>query len=85
MRLRSGNEALVARVLTHDGKTGFGFSFSLDAAEARHMAQWHAGVAKEKPRVEPLLGHPWETAYISGHSVPWDAEPGFTSLTWLSG
>jgi hypothetical protein len=85
MRLDTGHEALVARVLTNDGKTGFGFSFRLDAAEARHMAEWHAGLRSEKPKIEPLLGHPWETAYVAGEPVPWDAEPGFGALAWLSG
>jgi hypothetical protein len=85
MRLQSGHEALVARVLTKDGKTGYGFSFRLDAAEARHMAEWHAGVRAEKPRLEPLLGHAWETAYVSDGPVPWSCEPGFAVLQWLSG
>jgi hypothetical protein len=84
MRLQSGHEALVARVLTQEGKTGFGFSFRLDAGEARHMAEWQAGVRAEKPKLEPLLGHPWETAYVAGDPVPWDAEPAFAALTWLS-
>jgi len=83
MRLEAGQEALVARVLTKDGKTGFGFSFRLDAAEARHMAEWHAGVRTEKPALVPTLGHPWETAYAAGQPVPWDAEPGFTALEFL--
>jgi hypothetical protein len=83
MRLASGHEALVARVLTHEGKTGFGFSFRLDAAEARHMAEWHAGARAERPPLEPVLGHPWETAYASGEPVPWDREPGFVQVTWL--
>lgn len=84
MRLASGHEALVARVLTKDGKTGYGFSFRLDAEEARHMAEWHAGVRAEKPRLEPALAHRWETAYVAGEPIPWDAEPGFASLKWLS-
>jgi hypothetical protein len=84
MRLQSGHEALVARVLTHDAKAGFGFSFQLDAAEARHMAEWHAGVRKEKPTLAPLLGHAWETAYVSGEQIPWACEPGFSALAWLS-
>jgi len=49
MRITSGEEALVARALTKEGKVGFGFSFRLDAAEARHMAEWHAGVRKDRP------------------------------------
>ena len=84
MRLASGHETLVARVLTKDGKAGYGFSFQLDAAEARHMAEWHAGVRAEKPKIESLLGHRWETAYIAGEPIPWDAEPAFASLKWLS-
>jgi hypothetical protein len=84
VRLASGHEALVARVLTKDGKTGFGFSFRLDAGEARHMAEWHAGARAEKPKLEPLLGHPWETAYVAGGAIPWDVEPGFSGLQWLS-
>ena len=84
MRLQSGHEALVARVLTKDGKTGYGFSFRLDAAEARHMAEWHAGAGAEKPRLESVLGHPWETAYVSGVAVPWNVEPAFAALQWLS-
>jgi hypothetical protein len=83
MRLQSGHEALVARVLAKDGRTGFGFSFRLDAAEARHMAEWHAGARAERPALEALLGHPWETAYASGREIPWDYEPGFASLRWL--
>lgn len=84
MRLQSGQEALVARVLTKDGKTGYGFSLRLDAGEARHMAEWHAGVRSEKPRLEPLLGHPWETAFLEKQTIPWDCEPGFARLAWLN-
>ena len=83
MRLASGHEVLVARALTKDGKTGYGFSFRLDAAEARHMAEWYAGARAEKPRLEPLLGHPWETAYVSQQKIRWDMEPEFSRLTWL--
>ena len=84
MRLESGHEALVARVLTKDGKTGFGFSMRLDATEARHMAEWHAGVRAERPKIEPALAHPWEAAYLAGKAIPWDVEPGFAGLQWLS-
>jgi hypothetical protein len=84
MRLATGQEALVARVLTKEGKTGYGFSFRLDAAEARHMAEWHAGARKERPRCEPVLGHPWETAYVAGEPIDWNAEPGFATLSWMS-
>lgn len=83
MRLQAGQEALVARVLTKEGKIGFGFSFRLDAAEARHMAEWHAGVRKEYPPYAPLLDHPWEKAFLARKPVPWDCEPGFTALEFL--
>lgn len=85
LRLQSGHEALVARVLTKDGKTGLGFSLRLDATEARHMAEWHAGMRREPPAIEPLLGHAWERAFLENKPIPWDAEPGFAALTWLSG
>ena len=83
MRLQTGQEALVARVLTKEGKVGFGFSFRLDAEEARHMAEWHAGARSERPRLEPVLGHPWETSYVAGKAVPWECEPAFTVLEFL--
>ena len=85
LRLASGQEALVARVLTTEGKAGFGFSFQLDATEARHMAEWDAGVRAEKPRLDRALGHPWEEAFLAGKPVPWEREPGFAGLQWLSG
>ena len=85
MRLASGQEALVARALTKDGKVGYGFSFRLDAAEARHMAEWHAGSRHERPHCEALLDHPWEKAFLESKPVPWSCEPGFSALTWLSG
>jgi hypothetical protein len=84
MRLAAGQEALVARVLTREGKIGYGFSFRLDATEARHMAEWHAGARAEKPPLQALLGHPWEKAFQEGTAMPWDAEPGFAALSWLS-
>jgi hypothetical protein len=84
MRLASGEEALVARVLTKDGKAGFGFSFRLDATEARHMAEWHAGARRERPRIELTLDHPWERAFLEGKAIPWECEPAFAGLAWLS-
>jgi len=83
MRLQSGQEALVARVQTLDGRTGYGFSFRLDAAEARQMAEWDAGVHAERPAYQPVLGHPWEITLVAGAQVPWDCEPGFATLSWL--
>ena len=83
MRLASGHEALVARVLTRDGRTGFGFDFHLDAAAARRMAEWHAGAGSERPACQSALGHPWETAYVAGAPVDWNAEPAFAQMRWL--
>ena len=83
MRLASGEEALVARVLTQDGKAGFGFSLALDATEARHMAEWDAGARAVRPKIQPVLNHPWESAYAAGKAIPWEAEPSFAGLEWL--
>jgi hypothetical protein len=83
LRLGSGQEALVTRVLRDDGAAFFGFSLQLDATEARHMALFHAGLRGERPRITPVLGHPWETAWLSGAAIEWDCEPGFSRLRWL--
>jgi len=83
MRLASGQEALVTRVLMNDGTAHFGFSLRLDATEARHMALFHAGVRAERPRITPVLGHPWETAWVSSRPIDWECEPGFSRLQWL--
>ena len=84
MRLASGEEILVARALAQDAKVGFGFSMRLDATEARHMAAWHAGARPGRPRLEAVLGHPWETAFLNNESIPWHEEPEFARLQWLS-
>ena len=42
LRISSGAEALVARVLGEDGGAGYGFTLNLDAAVARDMAAWDA-------------------------------------------
>ena len=75
---------LVSRALTAQHTAAFGFSFQLDGTEARHMALYHAGLRRERPQITPVLAHPWETAYVAGAPVPWDAEPGFLRLEWLS-
>jgi len=84
MRLHTGQEALVARALMKDGKAGFGFSLRLDATEARLMAMFDAGLSDERPGIELALGHPWEKAYMEGKAIPWETEPAFAALTWLS-
>ena len=83
MRLAGGEEALVTRVLTREGRAAFGFSFQLDATAARHMALFNAGLRPERPRITPVLGHPWETAWVAHTAIPWEIEPGFSRLRWL--
>ena len=82
IRLAAGQEALVTRVLRGDGKAFFGFSFRLDATEARHMALHAAGLG-ERPDYQPVLGHPWEDALLSDQTIPWHCEPGFANISWL--
>jgi len=82
MRLATGEEVLVARVVASDGRIGFGFSFRQDATEARHMAEWAAGVRAERPAYESQLDHAWERAYLSDEDIEWDIEPGFPELRW---
>jgi hypothetical protein len=83
LRLASGHEALVTRVRADDGRTGFGFSFQLDATQARHMAMFEAGLWPERPRIAPVMAHPWETAWMANQPVPWAVEPAFSHLEWL--
>jgi hypothetical protein len=83
MRIGSGEEVLVARVVAGDGKVGFGFSFHLDATQTRHMAEWHAGLRKKAPQYLPALDHPWERAWLSGKDIPWTEEPAFARIQWL--
>ncbi|MDW8467778.1 MAG: hypothetical protein RML56_00980 [Burkholderiales bacterium] len=42
LRLASGAEALVARVIAAEGVAGFGFSLAIEPAVARDMAGWDA-------------------------------------------
>jgi hypothetical protein len=83
LRIGSGEEVLVCRVLKDDGSAGYGFSFRLEATEARHMAECSVGLRKERPHISPVRGHPWETAWVAREAVPWDCEPGFSQLKWL--
>ena len=84
MRVASGEEVIVARVETTGGSVGFGFSFRLDATEARHMAMWHAGIKIPIERYEAVLGHPWEKAWSSRSPVDWQLEAAFSRLQWLA-
>ena len=83
MRVASGEEVLVARVLAESGAVGFGFSFRLESTEARHMAEWAAGVRAERPAYSVVLGHPWERAWVSNEKIEWSLEEGFGALQWL--
>jgi hypothetical protein len=83
MRTRSGAEVLVARVLTRDGRTGFGFSFRLDPEEARRMAAWQAGAGEKPPEYVAVAEHPWERAWVAGTEIDWNLEPGFAEMRWL--
>ena len=56
LRIASGAEALVARVLTAYGTTGFGFTLNLDAGAARDMAAWDALARARRVPLYGLLG-----------------------------
>ncbi len=56
LRLASGAEALVARVLAADGTAGFGFTLNLDAGVARDMAAWDALARAREVPLYGLLG-----------------------------
>lgn len=56
LRVASGDEALVARVLAADGTAGFGFTLNLDAGVARDMAAWDALGRSKRVPLYGLLG-----------------------------
>jgi L-alanine-DL-glutamate epimerase-like enolase superfamily enzyme len=56
LRIASGAEALVARVLAADGTAGFGFTLNLDAGVARDMAAWDALGRSKGVALHSLLG-----------------------------
>jgi L-alanine-DL-glutamate epimerase-like enolase superfamily enzyme len=56
LRIASGAEALVARVLAADGTAGFGFTLNLDAGTARDMAAWDALARAKGVPLYGLLG-----------------------------
>ena len=85
MRLATGEEALIARVVAPDGRIGHGFSFRLDATEARHMAEWAAGVRAERPPYESQLDHAWERAWLSDEEIEWQIEAAFAKIQWIGG
>lgn len=71
MRLASGKEALVARVLAADGTAGFGFTLNEDAGVARDMAGWDAlGRSKGIPLCKLLGGSYRKTVAVSKDDLP---------------
>jgi L-alanine-DL-glutamate epimerase-like enolase superfamily enzyme len=56
VRIASGEEALVARVLAKDGTVGFGFTLNMDAGVARDMAAWDALARSKGVPLFALLG-----------------------------
>jgi L-alanine-DL-glutamate epimerase-like enolase superfamily enzyme len=58
LRLASGAEALVARVLAADGTAGFGFTLNDDAGVARDMATWDALARSKGVPLYGLFGRP---------------------------
>ena len=56
LRLASGAEGFVARVLTTDGIAGFGFSFGPEAFPARDMAAWDAAARSHRVPLYGLFG-----------------------------
>ena len=56
LRILSGAEALVARVLAAEGSAGYGFTLNLDAAVARDMAAWDAAARTRGAPLCALLG-----------------------------
>jgi len=56
IRVQSGLEALVARVLAAEGTAGFGFTLNDDAGVARDMAAWDAAARIRNAPLYALLG-----------------------------
>jgi predicted secreted hydrolase len=53
VRLPSGEELLLTRVVADDGRVGYGYSLCLDATAARHMAERNAGIRAGEKQVLP--------------------------------
>jgi L-alanine-DL-glutamate epimerase-like enolase superfamily enzyme len=80
LRIASGTEALIARVVAKDGATGFGFTLNMDAGVARDMAAWDAlGRAKGVPLWGLLGGSHRKTTRITKDELPAIA-PDWTAL-----
>lgn len=62
VRLPSGEEALVARALADDGRIGYGYSRTLDATAARHMAERFSAEPLPKDIEEAVRSVRWLAA-----------------------
>ena len=59
VRLASGEEALVTRVVAPDGRTGYGYSLTLDATASRHMAERFSAEPLPAEIVEAIRSVRW--------------------------
>ena len=80
MRLASGKEALVARVLAADGTAGFGFTLNEDAGVARDMAAWDALGRAKAVALPVLLGGSYRTTVPIAHDDLPCIAPDWTGL-----
>jgi len=83
IRLADGAEALVARLLDIEGRTGFGFAFTLDASRARLMALSDLAAKRRGLSFAALAGGPyrrtvplvWTGAWPGERIDPFEASP----------
>src|SRR5258706_1714979 len=80
LRLASGAEALVARVLAADGTAGFGFTLNEDAAVARDMAAWDALARSKGVALPALLGGSYRKNIPLAHDQLPAFRPDWTEL-----
>jgi L-alanine-DL-glutamate epimerase-like enolase superfamily enzyme len=80
MRLASGEEVLVVRVLTREGVAGYGFTFCEDVAAARTMARWDAAArAAGRPLSELLRAAPPEARTALERAIDEGVHPWMTA------